>query len=164
VVHDTLRRFAVRTRNAVVTDIGTEFVVRAYESDSSVRVAVASGVVSLASSASPNDRVVLRANEVGGFAKDGRSEIVRGADASRYTAWVGGRLTFENESLGRVAVELSRWFGVSVRVTSPALARRRVSGIYAQPTLNHVLDALAASLGATYTQSGSGIVFKERGR
>jgi hypothetical protein len=39
-----------------------------------------------------------------------------------------------------------------------------VSGIYAQPALSHVLDALAASLGATYTQSSSGVVFKERGR
>jgi transmembrane sensor len=164
VVHDTSRRFSILARNAVVTDIGTEFVVRAYESDSSVRVAVVSGVVSLESAASPDGRILLRANEVGGFENGGRPEIVRAADASRYTEWVGGRLAFENESLGRVAVELSRWFGVNVRVASPALARRRVSGIYAQPTLNHVLDALAASLGATYAQSGSGVVFKERGR
>jgi len=63
-----------------------------------------------------------------------------------------------------VAVELSRWFGVNVRVASPTLARRRVSGIYVEPTLSHVLDALAASLGATYIQSGSNVVFKERGR
>jgi transmembrane sensor len=166
VVHDTTRRFTVRARNAVVTDIGTEFVVRAYESDSTVRVAVASGVVSFASATSPDGggRIVLRANEVGEFGMDGRPEIVRAADASRYTEWVGGRLAFQDESLGRVAVELSRWFGVNVRVASPALARRRVSGIYAQPALSHVLDALAASLGATYTQSSSGVVFKERGR
>ena len=166
VVHDTLRRFTVRAGNAVVTDIGTEFVVRAYESDSTVRVAVTSGVVSLASATSPDGGgpVVLRANAVGQFADGGRPEIVRAADVSQETAWVGGRLAFENEPLERVAVELGRWFGVKVRVASPALARRRVSGIYAQPTLSHVLDALAASLGATYTQSGSGVVFNEKGR
>jgi transmembrane sensor len=164
VVHDTLRRFTVQARNAVVTDVGTEFVVRAYEGDSSVRVAVASGIVSLASSASPERRIVLRANEVGQFEKDGPPEIVRVGDASQYTAWVGGRLVFENEPLARVAVELSRWFGVNVRVASPSLARRRVSGIYVEPTLSHVLDALAASLGATYDQSSAGVVFRERGR
>ena len=52
VVHDTSRRFTVRAGKAVVTDIGTEFVVRAYEIDSSVRVSVASGMVSLASATS----------------------------------------------------------------------------------------------------------------
>lgn len=168
VVHDTSRRFTVRAGKAVVTDIGTEFVVRAYDSDSAVRVAVASGVVSLASATSPDAgetaRIVLRANEVGEFDKNGRPQMVPAADVSGDTAWVGGRLVFENEPLGRVAVELSRWFGVNIHVSSPALARRRVSGIYAQPTLSHVLDALAASLGATYTQSGSNVVFKERGR
>lgn len=166
VVHDTTRRFTVRAGNAVVTDIGTEFVVRAYESDSTVRVAVTSGIVSFASATSPDGggRILLRANEVGEFEKNGRPEIVRAADASQDSAWVGGRLAFDNEPLGRVAVELSRWFDVNVRVASPALARRRVSGIYAQPALSHVLDALAASLGATYTQSSSGVVFKARGR
>jgi len=166
VVHDTLRRFTVRARHAIITDIGTEFVVRAYESDSSVRVAVASGVVSLASEASPDvgARILLRAHEVGQFENDGAPEIVRAADASQFTAWVGGRLAFENEPLAGVAVELSRWLGVNVRVASPTLARRRVSGIYVEPTLSHVLDALAASLGATYIQSGSNVVFKERGR
>ncbi len=78
VVHDTSRRFTVRAGKAVVTDIGTEFVVRAYDSDSAVRVAVASGVVSFASATSPDGeaRIVLRANEVGEFDKDGRPRIV----------------------------------------------------------------------------------------
>jgi len=164
VTHDSLRRFSVHARNAVVTDIGTEFVVRAYASDSSVRVAVASGIVSLADSTLANERILLRANEVGGLALGGKPAIVRTADASRYTDWVGGRLAFEDESLARVAVELGRWFGVNVRVASPALAKRRVSGTYAQPTLSHVLDAIVASLGATYTKSGNEVVIEARPR
>ena len=166
VTHDSLRRFVVRAGEAVVTDIGTEFVVRAYPSDSggSVRVAVASGVVSLASSASPESTVVLRARDVGGIVRGGRPVIVSSSDASQYTAWVNGRLAFDNQSLEQVALELSRWFGVSVRVESKALARRRVSGMYADPTLNRVLDAVAASLDATYTQSNGETVFRERAR
>jgi transmembrane sensor len=166
VTHDSLRRFTVRAGDAVVTDVGTEFVVRGYRSDSSVRVAVASGIVSLANAASPERAIVLRARDVGGIAsaEGGRPTIVSTGDVSLYTAWVDGRLTFDDESLERVAAELGRWFGVNVRVDSRALARRRVSGSYAGPNLDHVLDALAASLGATYTRSNGEIVFRERNR
>ncbi|CAN5424695.1 hypothetical protein BH09GEM1_BH09GEM1_40360 [soil metagenome] len=40
VTHDVARTFRVRARNAVTTDLGTEFAVRAYRSDSAVVVAV----------------------------------------------------------------------------------------------------------------------------
>src|SRR4029078_4850819 len=39
VVHDATRPFRVHAKNAVVTDVGTEFVVRAYAADSGVGVA-----------------------------------------------------------------------------------------------------------------------------
>ena len=161
VKHDSLRRFVVRARDAVVTDIGTEFVVRAYPTDSSVRVAVASGIVSFASSAFPDSGIVLHAQDVGGFGRSGKPAIIS-TDASAYRAWVDGRLAFDNQSVERVALELSRWFGVKVRVESPALARRRVSGQYTDPTLTRVLDALATSLGATYTQANGEITLRER--
>lgn len=166
VTHDTLRRFTVRAAGAIVRDIGTEFVVRAYQGDSSIRVAVASGVVSLASAAAPESVIVLRARDVGGITRDasGRPAIVSNIDALLYTAWVDGHLAFDDQSLEQVAIELNRWFGVNVRVETPALAHRRVSGTYANPTLNHVLDALAASLGATYAKSNGSIVFRERHR
>jgi ferric-dicitrate binding protein FerR (iron transport regulator) len=156
----------VHAGNAVVTDVGTEFVVRAYSSDSGIRVAVRSGVVSLADAERPKNAIVLRANDVGGLAANASQgpTLVSSGHASAYTAWVDGRLVFDNEPLDRVALELSRWFDVTVRIESPTLGRRRVSGTYASPTPDRVLGALAASLGAAYTKSNGEVVFRERPR
>jgi transmembrane sensor len=50
VVHNAARRFRVHAKNAIAEDIGTRFVVRAYPTDGSVRVAVAEGSVALSDS------------------------------------------------------------------------------------------------------------------
>ncbi len=72
VVHDTRRPFRVHAKNAVVTDVGTEFVVRAYAADSGVDVAVTSGVVAV--SGSTSDSVQLRAGEVAAVSANGNPE------------------------------------------------------------------------------------------
>src|SRR4029077_18584465 len=65
VVHDATRPFRVRAKNAVVTDVGTEFVVRAYAADSGVDVAVTSGIALVSGGSSgASDSVELRAGQV----------------------------------------------------------------------------------------------------
>src|SRR6185436_2715184 len=84
VVHDATRPFRVRAKNAVVTDVGTEFVVRAYAADSGVDVAVTSGVALVSGGAS--DSVELRAGQVAFVAANGRTAKVTGASAQTLAA------------------------------------------------------------------------------
>ncbi len=49
VAHSLVREFNVRTKNAAVIDLGTDFIVRAYPADSLVTVAVGSGLVAVQS-------------------------------------------------------------------------------------------------------------------
>src|SRR5262249_8014355 len=63
VVHDAARPFRVLAKNAVVTDVGTEFVVRAFAADSGVDVSVTSGVVTV-SVESVEQPLQLRAGQV----------------------------------------------------------------------------------------------------
>src|SRR5262249_39713408 len=60
VVHDPHRAFVVHAGNALTTDLGTHFAVRAYPSESQVTVAVADGSVQI-SNASRGDARVLSA-------------------------------------------------------------------------------------------------------
>ncbi len=166
VAHDASRRFVVRAGNATTTDIGTEFVVRAYPG-SAVDVAVASGRVALAASASGTPlstgaaAVTIGAGQAARVAPDGviRQYASRDDDVS---GWLAGRLAFREASVTEVAAELSRWYDVDVSVADSALARRRVSATYASPTLHGVLDALTVSLGARYEQRGRTIVVRSR--
>jgi transmembrane sensor len=145
VVHDAARPFVVRAGNAIATDLGTEFVVRAYRGDSSVNVSVTAGSVSIASAGSQR-HVELRAGDVGRVAADGSTSLGTAGSASSHAAWVDGRLVFHDESLATVARELSRWFDVDLRVAGDSLARRRVSAVYNDPSLADVLEALTATL------------------
>jgi transmembrane sensor len=153
VVHDATRPFRVRAKNAVVTDVGTAFVVRAYAADSGVDVAVRSGVVAVSGGSA--DSVELRPGEVALVTANGRSVRVTGAPAQTFAAWVHGRLVFDDVPLGAVAAELERWFDVQIRIPDQQLARRRMSAVYNRPTLSGVLDAITATLPARYRRAGN---------
>jgi transmembrane sensor len=157
VVHDASRPFVVRAGNAVATDLGTEFVVRAYRTDSIVDVAVKSGRVAL----SGTSRVDLEPGALGRVHADGSTTRGDSTAAASHLAWVNGRLAFDAEPLAGVATELSRWFNVDVRIDE-ALASQRVTAVYNTPTLDGVLEALTASLDVRVERAGRIITIAPR--
>lgn len=163
VVHDAQRPFVVRAGNAVATDLGTEFVVRAYRDDSLVQVSVTEGAVSLARSGG-SSAIELRPGEVGHVATTDEPRLDTRPAARTYAAWLNGRLVFDDAPLADVAKELARWFDVDVRIASDALARRKVSAIYNSPSLTGVLDALGATLDVRVERIGRTITISERQR
>jgi transmembrane sensor len=162
VEHDGSRPFVVHAKNAVATDLGTRFVVRAYASDATVQVAVTDGVVSLGGPGTT--RIELRAGDVGRVGTNGT--VARDANQSAATraAWIEGRLVFDDEPLSSVATELSRWFDVDIRVAGSALGNRSVSAVYNNPSLSGVMDALQATLGLRVERVGRTITISERVR
>ena len=136
-----------------MTDVGTEFVVRAYAADSGVDVSVTSGVVAVSGGAS--DSVELRAGQAAFVTANGRTAKVAGTSAQTLAAWVHGHLVFDDVPLSTVAAELGRWFDVQIRIPDQQLARRRVSAVYNRPTLSGVLDAITATLSVRYQRAGN---------
>ena len=153
VVHDATRPFRVHAKNAVVTDVGTEFVVRAYAADSGVDVSVTSGVVAVSGGAS--DSVELRAGQVAFVTANGLVAKVTRTPAKTLGAWVDDHLVFDDVPLSTVAAELGRWFDVQIRIPDQQLARRRLSAVYNRPTLSGVLDAITATLPVRYQRAGN---------
>ena len=162
VVHDAARPFVVRSRNAVTTDLGTRFVVRAYDSDSAVEVAVTEGHVAV-SGAPATAAVELHAGDVAQVRRAGAPLLAQRRDAAAKSAWVDGRLVFDNEPLARVVADLSRWFDADIRVAGGALEKRTVSAVYNDASLSDVLAALAATLGARVERSGRTVVISVKG-
>jgi transmembrane sensor len=155
VVHDAARPFRVRAKSALVTDVGTEFVVRAYAADSGVDVSVTSGVVAVSGEGGASDSVELRAGEVAFVTANGRAAKVAGASAQTLMGLVHGQLVYDEVPLGTVAAELGRWFDVQIRIPDQQLAQRRLSARYNRPTLSGVLDAITATLPVRYERAGN---------
>jgi transmembrane sensor len=161
VVHDERRPFLVYTASAVTEDLGTEFGVRAYRTDADVQVVVVSGKVSLrpagqTRSAADSAGTLLGPNDLGLLGTDG-STTVRRVDPARYLAWTTGRLVFRQVRLSEVAVQLQRWYGVSIEVPE-SLAARRVTLDMPVLSLASVLDAVTVPLNLRYTTTAQRVV------
>jgi transmembrane sensor len=162
VQHDPEHPFVVHAGRADVADVGTEFVVRAYGADSTVHIAVSTGVVAVKNRVGDRGELTVHAGEVA--LVHGRSAPlqVHEVNPAAYTGWIGGTLAFDDDTFSDIARELGRWFDVDIRLADSSLGSRRVSAIYNNPSLSSVLDALSATLGARYERAGRTVTFSVR--
>ena len=163
VAHDAERPFRVRTGDAVMEDLGTEFSVRGYPGDDRVLVAVRSGQVSLARAdsvtASP---AVLEPGDLGTLRVGGMPTVEHGVDIGPYLAFAEGRLVFADTPLPEAIAQVQRWYDVQVTIADSSLARALVNASFRDEPLSEVLQVLATSLDARYEQRGRMVWLRAR--
>jgi transmembrane sensor len=161
VVPDPARPFLVRAGDAVTRVLGTQFVVRAYSTEETVRVAVVEGRVALGpSSAGDEPAMALISGQVGQLTNDGLASFVRDESGyERLVQWTSGRLKFTDEPLSTVLSELETWYDVRISITDPELASRPVSTEIEGENLQQVLDLISLVVDARYEQSGDNVTF-----
>lgn len=149
--HDAGHPFTVRTASAEVRDLGTAFTVA--EGDSGARVVVTSGSVSLRAAAG-GDTVVLRAGDRGSVSAAGGVRVERGTAGADDVAWTKGRLVFSDAPIPEVADELRRWYGITLVVRDPELARRHLTASFGTETADEAVRVVAAALGGRLQRHG----------
>lgn len=156
VTHNAARPFRVRARNTTFEDLGTAFHVRAYSTDSAVQVSVVEGRVGVSTATQPPLQLDAGAAAIVGADNTPRLDTSGAAGAA--AGWIDGSLTFRNATLSDVARELSRWFGVEIRVPTSASVPR-ITASYSAPELAAVLDAISATTRLRYTRQGDTVQF-----
>ncbi len=154
VAHAVVRPFEVDAGSGVIRALGTAFDV--YRHGDNVEVTLVQGQVEVASLApptpQPNQRqrepvqrhAVLAPGQQVSVSRRGVS-ATKPASIDRATAWLSGRLVFENERLGDVIREANRYSLVKMVVIDPALADVRISGVFRVGRAETFVDALRAS-------------------
>jgi len=158
--HDAARPFTVHTASAVIEDIGTTFTI---ESDNGVvaSVAVVSGNVRLrAAGAAPTSGVVLGAGDRGTIDDAGVAHADEHALRDEDLAWTMGRLVFRDAPLARVAGEVRRWYGITLRVADSSLAGRHVTASFNGEPVDQVLEVIGLTLGARVERQGDTAVLR----
>ncbi len=156
--HDAAHPFAVRVGDAVVKDVGTEFVVST-EPAGGVDVVVRSGAVSVGGPAVADTPVVLRAGQHGTLRMN-RVLVEQARSSDTDVAWTRGRLVFEDATLDRVRTDLRRWYGVDLQVADPSLTKRHVTASFAGEPVQQVVDVIALALGARVEWRGTTAVLQ----
>jgi transmembrane sensor len=155
VTHDAHRPFVVRAGDLVATDLGTEFVVRAYPDNPHAEVIVREGVVGIrAITLRDTATVIMRPGQRGWLSATG-TPIVQPADTAAVFAWTEGRLVFHQAPLSEVTAELERLYDIEIRLASPELTAKVVSGtvVEARPA-SQALATIAAVLRLEVVETG----------
>ena len=163
VTHDELRPFRVYVGSSVVEDLGTEFAIRAYAGESALRVAVAAGSVSVRRGNTSASRVVLSPRDVATVRDTGTIGVTHDADVAKFTAFASGRLIFVDTPLSEVASDLSRWYGVEVRITDTSLLSRHLTSTFEAESLDEVLRIIGLALDVKYLRNGQAVEFNGSG-
>jgi len=161
VEHDGRRPFRVRAGELVATDLGTEFLVRAYPEEAHARVVVRSGEVAVRSAAAPKrgqEGPVVRPGELGRLNPSGEP-VVEQADTAAYFAWTRGILIFDGTPLREALPQLSRWYDLDFRLADPSLGSIPLSGTLDRTLTDDRLELLASSLGLRQARSGRVVTF-----
>ena len=153
------RAFTVRAGDALITDLGTAFTVRA-DSALPVRVTVTEGSVSLASNAAGASGVILNAGQSGSFAGGVATAEPGAADPEGALAWTRGRLIFTDAPFAQVAAELRRWYGVRLLAGDSALAARHLTAEFAGEAVAEVIAVLTLALDARSEARGDTIILR----
>ncbi len=118
VTKDEANPFLVHAGISEIRVLGTKFNVNAYPEENYVEVALCEGKVEFSAPGvaspvlmKPDERLVCR---------NGKANLY-GTDASRYAAWVEGKLVFRGDPMAEVARRLERWYNVKVEVVDKEL-------------------------------------------
>ena len=163
VTHAERAPFIVRANGTTVQVLGTTFAVRKYNDESTARVVVAEGRVSVVSH-SARQPVVLSTGE-GAHVDDGTGAMTidRAVSIRSALAWTQGRLDFARQPLRTVVADVARMYDIELRIASPALANQLVTGaIDDHLSPSDALAMLAGMVGGRVERSGSGFIFTER--
>lgn len=110
VTHSDTQPFFVETGGQQVRVYGTEFNIRSYPEDKAVYTTLSEGSVSLSRLDGRGGEIFLSPGKQAVFDKDSREARVRPVDIETVTGWRHGRFVFEEQTLGQIMRDLSRWY------------------------------------------------------
>jgi len=122
--------FIVKTSDIEIKVLGTQFNVSAYAEDKVIQTVLKEGSVAIRqNSASFFDKeIVLKPNQMASFSKSSNETMLYDVDASYYTLWTKGLLSFDDVDFNRILKKVERFYNISVNFSEPILGTIRISG------------------------------------
>lgn len=149
VAHDADRPFEVRAGTTVTTAIGTRFAIRLYDRDG-VSVVVTEGRVKVADFKQPKRPSLLVGAGSRIIDTTSASLAIEQADEAilaRATSWSEGGVSFRDEPLEQVLIEVNRYSKTPIQLADPAIGKIRVSGYYAIGNTAAFISAVSEGAG-----------------
>jgi transmembrane sensor len=140
VAHDDQHPFEITAANTKIRVLGTRFNVNAYPAEKYVEVVLDEGKVEFSCPGisapvvlKPDERLVYRNEKIN----------LSMTDASKYAAWVDGKLVFRGDPMAEVARRIERWYNIDVEIVDKDLETYTFRGTFQDDSLEEVLRLLS---------------------
>ena len=163
VSHEQNRPFEVMAGSGVVRDVGTGFVVR--REGEKVTVTVVEGAVDiqrLAKGASTAQWQRLTAGEQVSYEPQRGPSSIETVPLAAFTAWMEGKVIFEERPLAEVVREIGRYQPGEIRILDPGIEALKVSGVFGVNDRAGLLKALERAIPVKFSQVNRELIVLER--
>lgn len=159
VVKHGKKEFLVHTPFYDVRVTGTQFNVKAYESDNEIATTLEEGEVMITSGKGCNiaGEIRVKPGEQLIYNKGTNRLAMQEVNTKWFTSWKDNKLIFVNMSLDKLVVLLERKFGVDIVVTDRELLDLHFDGTIKNETIIEILDIIQKTLPIHYHISGQQI-------
>ncbi len=161
VVKNPERPFIITTANAITKVLGTSFNLLAFDSAAEVKCAVTSGKVSVTSTLSKR-QVIVVADQTAIINPKGETLRLDQVD-SNAIAWKTRKLIFRDAPFQEVIVALEHYFDVQIAIENERMNNCHFTGEYKNKSLAAILEDLCKSLQLNYKQKNGQIFIQGRG-
>lgn len=163
VAHDTTRPFRVRTGAALIQAVGTQFNV--YQHNDATTVSVIEGRVRV----TPQEPVPqsvgvpVQLLAAGEEVQISRRDVVKHpvADLSHAVAWRQRQFVFRGDTLANVVEQVNRYSQTHIKIAAPAVAARRLSGVFSVDDLDSLLQFLNGDGDLSFERKGDDLIIHE---
>ena len=163
VSHERNRPFEVMAGNGVVRDVGTRFVVR--REDEKVMVTVIEGAVDVLHLVKELPREQwqrLTAGEQVSYEQQRVLSSVEKVSLATSTAWMEGKVIFEERPLSEVVLEIGRYQPGEIRILDPRVETLKVSGVFGVNDREGFLKALERAVPVKFSQVNRELIVLEQ--
>lgn len=140
VTHDETHPFRVKTQDAVVKVLGTEFTIDQVEKTEQLTVSVQSGKVSLTQS---NESITLTKGEVGICSSKTSTPQKVDVVMGNFLYWQKQQFRFEDEALPSAIKQLETIYKVKIEVSNQTMNTCRINGVFNEIKLEELLSIIA---------------------
>lgn len=151
--------FVVHTPFYDVNVTGTQFNVKAYETDKEVTTTLEEGKVVIHSTASFTlaEDLLLKPGEQMVFNKETNSANIKTVNTKWFTSWKDNKLIFVNMNLKELIVLLERKYGVEIDVDNKEILKLHIDGTIKNESIIEIMEIMKKTLPIDYKIVGQKI-------
>jgi ferric-dicitrate binding protein FerR (iron transport regulator) len=139
--------FSIRSGNLHIRDLGTQFNVRNYPSDTEAEITLREGKVVFEDLRNTRKVYYLKPNQKAVIAKVNGKVMLENCDASMNSQWITGQLAFNGQPMQYLIQTLERNYNVKINVVNPEIMKCHFYGDFMkqEQSLNEILKALSST-------------------